>query len=758
MTSSTFLSLAVVGLALTSFLIYERTSKSTTFPSGASPRARNRLVGSSRNTSKMPRSTRWRLSGRTNSTYRQNRRLSLQRIAGYEPTTQVTDFNAIDLDQFYLEEQLALNTEEGFDDALRIYTEGAYSKSVAEITLRSPLPNTVVVEKGDQVRGETASGDSVIGRFLEDYAAGETNIGIQYMTSDIQDNYVNCQVGASPAPNTEGCLAPIGTLTFSVQRVELPYTYDPLANNVAKRSISSFSLNADETMLSCGSCPYKMFNTFLNYYGLAEYGNEIISAAFESRQTNLVMFNNDFSQFSREARGEVIKIATAHIVVLMEVIRRMEVAIDDCQSGCSINTCNDDRVESIDVAVALYTGSLVGTDGSGSGVFSYELADEMCGKFKTCGDTADSTEGTSRVNIEIFNNFDSMRAKLANEECASSRIEKETIESLMLIPLIQGTLESAYIQATASNELSQAQGVGFSLAVVPAIYSCDQDAESIIATNMIAGQRGEDVDFASTKAAFESNYNCLGIDPAMVGGLYDSDAGAYFVGAEPSTIIATEETAVPTVAPTETEPSEEETVPSSGPTTQAPSASPAEASASPAEASASPAEASASPTEASASPTESPSSSPTTFAPTTPAPIISVAPMEVMSAVPTIDTNSTLVDDEITPTPAPSTPAPSASVFPTELTGPGPGPGPGPEQTDPGETGTPPTNSPSILSAAPIVDTPTAAPELRSSTVADLIMGPTPQLEKLGSLPTPASLKYVSTNVQRPSTNILPLQ
>jgi len=714
----------------------------------------------------MPRSTQWRLSGRTDSTYRQNRRLSFQPIAGYEPTSGVTDFNAIDLDQFYLEKQLALNTEEGFDDALRIYTEGAYSKSVAEITLTSPLPDTdtIVVEKGGQVRGETASGDSVIGFFLEDYAVGETNIGIRYMTSDIQENYVNCQVGASPAPNTEGCLKSSGTLIFSVKRTELPYTYDPLANNVAKRSISSFSLNADETMLSCGSCPYKMFNTFLNYYGLAEYGNEIISAAFESRQTNLDMFNNDFSQFSREARGEVIKIATAHIVVLMEVIRRMEDAIDDCQSDCSVDTCNDDPVQSIDVAVALYTGSLERKDGSGSGVFSYKLADEMCRKFKTCGDTADSTEGTSRVNIEIFNNFNIMQAKLANGECASSRTEKETIESLILIPLIQGTLESAYTQATASNELSEAQGVGFSLAVVPAIYNCDQEAESIIDTNMIAGQREEDVNFASTKVAFESNYNCLGIDPAMVGGLYDSSAGAYFEGAEP----LTEES----VVLPQTEPFKEGGVPTPGPTTPAPTTL-APTTLAPTTL----APTTASPTESfppitntfnstvpsgdgTATPSESPTtSSPTTLAPTTPAPTISVAPMEVMSAVPTIDTNSTLddsnlnltdpsvpTDDEITPTPAPSTPAPSASIFPTEPTDQIDTRGPTEFPTDPGETGTPTT-----------VDTPTAAPELRLATITDLIMGPTPKLEKLGSPPTPASLRYVSTNVQRPSNNLLPL-
>ena len=47
--------------------------------------------------------------------------------------------------------------------------------------------------------------------------------------------------------------------------------------------------------------------------------------------------------------------------IFMEVIRLMEVAIDDCSEG------KEDSVHSWDVAVAYYTGTLEGVNGLGDG-------------------------------------------------------------------------------------------------------------------------------------------------------------------------------------------------------------------------------------------------------------------------------------------------------------------------------------------------------------------------------------------------------
>merc|ERR1711933_545773 len=124
------------------------------------------------------------------------------------------------------------------------------------------------------------------------------------------------------------------------------------------------------------------------------------------------------------------------------------------------------------------------------------------------------------------------QAKLTKGECASAREQSDEIQKLMLIPLIQGTLRYAY-KTNFEAYSEKAEGVVFALSVVPAIADCDPEAAQIIASNLPAGQQGT-ADFAAVKKAFESTYKCLGIDGAMVGGLYDAATGSYFEGAEPA--------------------------------------------------------------------------------------------------------------------------------------------------------------------------------------------------------------------------------
>jgi len=455
---------------------------------------------------------------------------SREQIAGYEPLSSVTDHNAIDLDQEAMEQQLSLANEDAYAQARRIYEEGAYSKSVAELTLAAPLP--IDVEKGTVIMGVGSDGNQVAGKAYEDNASGATSIIVQYKTSDSQKNYVSCQVGASTTPNFDGCLAASGTITID-EKTDVQYNYDPEVNNVAKRTIQGFSTAAQKKMAECANCPYAMYDKFYQYYGQYDYGNQIVLAAFEGAKTNFKNFNNDFGLYEYEGREQIIKKATAYIIIWMYVVRELEDALDDCQEACTIENCNDDPVHAWDEAAAFYTGSLEGTDGSGSGKLAYALADKRCGNFKTCGDMADETGGTSKVNLEIVKNLNIGQAKLAKGECASARAEADRIQQLMLIPLIQGTLRYAWkTDNEAYSEKAEAEGVVFALGVVPVVADCNMEAANLIAQNLQAGQAGT-ADFPAVKAAFESTYECMGITGKEVGGLYDAATGTYFDGAEP---------------------------------------------------------------------------------------------------------------------------------------------------------------------------------------------------------------------------------
>ena len=82
------------------------------------------------------------------------------------------------------------------------------------------------------------------------------------------------------------------------------YTYDPLKDNKNERTLQSFSTKAEELMWDCqfgsshSNCPYPTYSKFYQYYGVFDYGNQWIMAAFEKTQTKFSNGNADFSAYS----------------------------------------------------------------------------------------------------------------------------------------------------------------------------------------------------------------------------------------------------------------------------------------------------------------------------------------------------------------------------------------------------------------------------------------------------------------------------
>jgi hypothetical protein len=221
------------------------------------------------------------------------------------------------------------------------------------------------------------------------------------------------------------------------------------------------------------------------------------------------------------------------MAIAMYALREMEDAIDDCLKDCATDECNSDAVSALDEGVAFYTGSLEGTTGDGAGVLMYGLADKRCENFKTCGPDGTSLTGTSKVNIDIFREFDRMQNNLLTKQCIAARRNKEEIEKKMFVPLVQGTLRYAYVTNTQPDytEKAEAEGATFAAAVLPVVAACSESDAATIYENMKPGAGG--ADFQVVKRAFENNYKCMGISCADVGGLYNDADMKYFDGAKP---------------------------------------------------------------------------------------------------------------------------------------------------------------------------------------------------------------------------------
>ena len=188
-----------------------------------------------------------------------------------------------------MEDELGLGNDASFAAARKIYEQGGYSKSVAKVTLSTPLP--MQMSKSTPVTGQNANGVAVYGKLYDTYANGATTIEIQYTTSDIQNSYVGCQVGGLAKPNLDGCFG--GTGTLSVDGTELPYVYDPKTQNTNKRTLQKFSEAAEEKMYRCENCPYETFRKFREYYGFFDYADKWVQAAFDGSSTNFARGNGE---------------------------------------------------------------------------------------------------------------------------------------------------------------------------------------------------------------------------------------------------------------------------------------------------------------------------------------------------------------------------------------------------------------------------------------------------------------------------------
>jgi hypothetical protein len=244
---------------------------------------------------------------------------------------------------------------------------------------------------------------------------------------------------------------------------------------------------------------------------------------------------------------EFIKRATVTLNIWMFVVSAMEYAVRSCQEE------GVDGTPYWDVAVAVYTGSLEGKDGSGDGTLLYALADEECGNFGTCDESVDApTIGTSKVNRGIFREFELGQSNLFERQCGAVALNTHRAIQLMMVPLVQGYLRYAYLidadyseisDTSGAFELGKATGAAFSAAILPFIFQCNEDSASVV----YSAFQKESVDFEAIKAALESTYACLGITCEDVGGLIDPNNGGYLKGAAPCG--DTETTISPTAAP-----------------------------------------------------------------------------------------------------------------------------------------------------------------------------------------------------------------
>jgi len=152
------------------------------------------------------------------------------------------------------------------------------------------------VPKGAAVTGKNAAGNEVAGKMYDTTAAGVVNVQVQYATTDVQDSYVQCQVGALIGDdiNMSGCFAE-GENTINIDGEVYNYTYTAATDNKNGRTIEGFSTQLEEKLKNGPGAPYVDFEYFRKYYGESHVSSLLrgkISVMYQSHQSSHSIFVN----------------------------------------------------------------------------------------------------------------------------------------------------------------------------------------------------------------------------------------------------------------------------------------------------------------------------------------------------------------------------------------------------------------------------------------------------------------------------------
>ena len=479
-------------------------------------------------------------------------------IATFQPRSYVTDHARIDLDVQALTRALSLLR---FDSAKAVYELGGHSAPVAFLTVE---PLRTMVLDNTMVTGTGPTGANVSGLVSVDAARGNTVLKVRYVGNEptpgpttLLDPSTSSTPSASPSSDRGALPCVVGGLEV----IDLSGCFTPgetidvsglgslaLINitNGNDRTLRGFSENAREEMLergeptcsscywqqiTCRGCPYKDYLMYYEYYQNVSYADQWVRAALDGASTG---FNSgegdaDFTNADDAVRVESAKTGIVAMSVWMYTIRKFEEGLDDCESRCI--SCNFNGVHAWDEGVAFYAGSLVGEVGLGvdrdgdsdDSALLFNMANQQCKAFATC---LEGTDGNSRVNELLFSLFAAGQRQIHDGLCKAARRTLERIVDLMAVPLIQGTLRSAYqLSSLSSRPAERGLGATFAAAVLPRLAHCSSAAASAVYANMRVGATL--TDFDSVRAAFEGQYACLNITCADVGGLWDEDTDAY---------------------------------------------------------------------------------------------------------------------------------------------------------------------------------------------------------------------------------------
>mmetsp|Transcript_5655 Transcript_5655/g.8450 ORF Transcript_5655/g.8450 Transcript_5655/m.8450 type:complete len:2169 (-) Transcript_5655:99-6605(-) len=211
--------------------------------------------------------------------------------------------------------------------------------------------------------------------------------------------------------------------------------------------------------------PRRLYAMYAKLYGGTDFADTEISNIFKQAK------HKEYAEYA--------------IPLLMQIIVAPQYAVRSFFEAYDI--CESDRVQAEklwDLGVAALTGSIEGESAEGNGENGkswYALAEEQCRLFH-CGD-GDFSNPVYRQ--KMMDNIKFGRDFIRSGRCSALHNKLVLMESLLITPLLQGTLYHTYKSAKESNETLEkrknfARGFAYGTAIMPFLYIANKEDAQIV--------------------------------------------------------------------------------------------------------------------------------------------------------------------------------------------------------------------------------------------------------------------------------------
>jgi len=216
------------------------------------------------------------------------------------------------------------------------------------------------------------------------------------------------------------------------------------------------------------------YQLFKGYFGDDNYAHSPIIQALEHTPP--------LDYLSPQQRTETVLRTLQSTVIYLAAFSEMYYAVADCEVGDP----NAETLAAWDRAFAYIVGSIEKSQEFGDKQFGgqllYGLAKEYCWDFDTCPD------GYPMTNDALLSQFINGQTSIRAESCKGLRTVVEDIDSILLVPVIQGAVHAAIeIESVPAQSYIEdtAKAYSFGKTILPYASQIDEDAEETINTNMV---------------------------------------------------------------------------------------------------------------------------------------------------------------------------------------------------------------------------------------------------------------------------------